>query len=82
MNLRYIYRDKWNQQNGSITYDLSCDGTGCRDNEDMVGVSFYQNGQYVGGSLIDLEDEYVGSFVAERESDRDPSSGLIDIITR
>ena len=76
------HKGDWIQQNGSITYDLSCDGTGCRDNEDMVGVSFYQNGQYVGGSLIDLEDEYVGSFVAEREPNINPYSGLIDIITR
>ena len=57
----------WRKQNGSITYRLDCEVNYCSTNDgSTVELWFGSNGQYVGGYVEDIDNEYVGSFVAER----------------
>lgn len=59
----------WRNQNGSITYRLSCEDNGYCGTEDGYTVEswFGLDGQYVGGHLEDIDNEYVGAFVAEKD---------------
>ena len=59
----------WRKQNGSITYRLSCEADGYCGTEDGYTVEswFGLDGQYVGGQLEDIDNEYVGAFVAEKD---------------
>lgn len=59
----------WRTQNGSITYRLNCESDGYCGTEDKYTVEswFGLDGQYVGGQLEDIDNEYVGAFVAERD---------------
>lgn len=59
----------WRNQNGSITYRLSCEADGYCATDDGYTVEswFGLDGQYVGGQLEDIDNEYVGAFVAEKD---------------
>ena len=59
----------WRNQTGSITYGLSCEADGYCGTEDGYTVEswFGLDGQYVGGQLEDIDNEYVGAFVAEKD---------------
>lgn len=60
---------KWIGQSGSIQYELDCPGTWClyEDSQTRVTTNFHLDGQYAGGAVNDLKNEYVGAFVAEKE---------------
>ena len=59
----------WRNQNGSITYQLECDSTGYCGTEDGYTAEswFGSDGQYVGGQVEDIDHEYVGAFVIEKD---------------
>ena len=83
-NFEVYVGDRWQTQSGSIGYELSCNTSACRtvDNKTVYNTRFYSNGEYINGAIQDLENEYAGSFVAERESAIDPYSRLIKVINR
>ena len=49
---------------------LSCDANGYCGTEDGYTVEswFGSNGQYVGGDIEDIDNEYVGAFAAEKDN--------------
>ena len=65
-NFEVYVGNEWQTQHGSIGYQLSCGLVSCTT-EDMALARFYSDGKYVSGNITDLENEYTGSFVAEKE---------------
>ena len=59
----------WIDQRGSITYRLDCREYACGFENDQkeILVWFGLDGQYAGGSVQDIDNEYVGAFVAEKD---------------
>lgn len=68
-NFEVYAGNKWNQQNGSITYGLECiqNACGMQDGNNLIGVGFTNNGEHSYGRIRDFDNEYVGAFVAEKD---------------
>ena len=82
-NFKVYVGGDWETQSGSIDYELSCNTSACRTVDDKtVNTGFYSNGKYVNGTIQDLKNEYVGSFVAEEESSIKPYASIIKLINR
>lgn len=76
--------DIWRNQSGSITYRLSCESDGYCGTEDGYTVDswFGLDGQYVGGQLEDIDNEYVGAFVAEKEINFNPAGAFFFLLEK
>lgn len=58
--------NRWHHQDRSFSYDMTCTSSGCTGNEAQA--KWYPN-DWVGGVISDQANEYVGSFVAEKDGD-------------
>ena len=61
---------QWHDHTGDFSYTINCDGGECSN--DVVQTNWYANDAgdpigFVGGTVSDTANEYVGSFVAEKD---------------
>lgn len=62
-NFQVHHSNRWHPQSRSFSYDMTCDSTGCTSSEAQA--KWYPN-DWVGGTVSDQTNEYVGSFVAKK----------------